>query len=452
MNAVSAPPVAGSLRLRLLAGTLAVVSTIWIALTVTAWLESRHEAEEIFDAHLAQTAALLASFVGEDADELDEHLPEHRYARKVAFQIWENGTRLLTHSQNAPDERLSPQAEGFSDANSGGREWRVYSLWDARHRYLVQVAEARAARAAVSRELAAHLILPLAVALPLLAAALALLIGTVLKPLSTLADSIGQRSPERLDAIPLTAAPRELRPILERLNHLFARVGSSLEQERRFTADAAHELRTPLAAMRTHAQVAQASRDDGERAAALHQVVAANERATHLLEQLLTLARLDSATRIGNETCALRTIAVDVLAAAAPTALARGVEIELAEDDAPPLSGNAVLLAVLLRNLVDNAIRYSPPGARVAVACRAQPGGGAVIEVGDQGPGIAPDERTHVLDRFYRIAGSGETGSGLGLSIVARIAELHGASLELDAGSDGKGLCARVVFSAPVNG
>jgi two-component system sensor histidine kinase QseC len=436
-----------SLRLRLLAGTVAIVAVIWLALAVTAWHEARHEAEEIFDAHLAQTAALLAAFVGDEADEIEEHLAEHHYARKVAFQIWADGKRLLAHSSTAPDVRLSKADAGFSDSSSGGQRWRVYSLWDKKAHYLIQVAEAREAREDISRQLAGHLLLPLLVALPLLALALVLLIGASLAPLDRLAASISQRSPERLEAIPLEGSPRELHPILDRLNGLLGRIAQSIEQERRFTADAAHELRTPLAAMRTHAQVAQGSRDAAERDQALARVVEATDRATHLVEQLLMLARLDATGIVGKFVpCDLRAIAAEAVALAAPSALQWAVEVELCESTPVTVAGEATLLGVALRNLIDNAGRYSPPGTRVRVTAGADPSGSAYVEVVDSGPGIASDERARVVDRFYRLCGSGETGSGLGLSIVAKVAELHGARLELLDGPGGKGLRARVVF------
>jgi two-component system sensor histidine kinase QseC len=438
-----------SLRLRLLAGTLAIVTLIWLALSIFAWRESRHEAEEIFDAHLAQTAMLLAAFVGDEADELDEHLPAHRYARKVAFQVW-HGSKLLVHSLNAPDTRLSAVDEGFSDSLIDGRDWRVYSVWDKERRHLIQVAEARRARDAVSRELAVHLTVPLAVALPLLALSLILLIRHNFAPLATLAASIGERSPQRLDPIPLAGAPRELAPILTQLNTLLGRVAGSLEQERRFTADAAHELRTPLAAMRTHAQVAQASSDAAERTLALERVVAAADRATHLVTQLLTLARVDAGALDANQPLDLRALSIDVIADAVPAALAKQIELELTDGPSVPMAGNSPLLSALLRNLIDNAVRYGPPHSRVRIACRMDDGH-PCLEVSDEGPGIPTEERERVLERFYRIVGSGETGSGLGLSIVARVAELHGASFTLADGPNGKGLCARVVFSMPIN-
>ena len=437
-----------SLRLRLIAGVLALVTAIWLAVALAAWFETRHETEEILDAHLAQAGALLAAFVGKEADELGEHLPAHRYLRKVTFQVWEKGGKLAVHSANAPDHRLAPSDHGFADSEFDGRRWRVYNVWNGD--YLVQVGETHEARDDISRALAGHLLAPLAIALPLLTLALALLIGRALRPLSRLAEDIGRRDAGRLDPIETADAPRELKPVLDRLNQLFASLGDSLEQERRFTADAAHELRTPLAAMRTHAQVAIGAVGAGDaqsRDAALAHVIEATDRATHLLEQLLTLARLDAAAINGKfAPCDLHRLAAEAVALAAPAAMAKDVELTLADGPAVPVRGEAALLGVLLRNLIDNAVRYSPQKVGVGVTARRLADGSACIEVIDQGPGIVPEERARVLDRFYRVAGSNETGSGLGLSIAARIAALHGALLELDAGPDGEGLCARVVF------
>ena len=441
-----------SLRLRLLSGTLAIVAAIWVALSLSAWREALHETGELFDAHLAQAALLLAGIVGDEPEGIDAHLPSaHRYTRKVAFQVWSHDGRLLAHSLNTPLQRLAPVDEGFFDSSIDGRGWRVYSLSDTSHRHLVQVAEAQDARSAVGRELATHLLAPLLIALPLLAAALIVLIRSSLAPLARLAGSIGLRSPGRLDAIPFDGVPRELHPVIVRLNELFDRLACSLEQERRFTADAAHELRTPLAAIRAHAQVAQQSSGTGgeERERALACVIEATDRATHLVEQLLTLTRLDAASladRFG--VCDLRRIAAETLAQAAPAALAGAIDVALSEGTPLEVQGDATLLGILLRNLIDNAVRYSQPGGQVEVLLAATPEGGVRLEVVDRGPGIPVGERPRMLERFSRMGGTQASGSGLGLSIVARIAALHRARFELDDGPAGKGLCARIVFPA----
>lgn len=228
--------------------------------------------------------------------------------------------------------------------------------------------------------------------------------------------------------------------MVERLNSLLERVQSSLESERRFTSDAAHELRTPLAALRTQLQVAQGAVAGGEREQAIAKAVAAGDRATRLVEQLLTLARLEhDAWKRQAETVDLHRLAAEALAEAAPTAARKDIALALEGEARLEVRGHAGLLAVLLRNLIDNALRYSPPQTEVGVSVR-RADGAAVLEVQDQGPGIPAAERADALRHFHRLEGATESGSGLGLSIVARIAELHGARLELAEGAGGKGL------------
>jgi two-component system sensor histidine kinase QseC len=242
--------------------------------------------------------------------------------------------------------------------------------------------------------------------------------------------------------------PGELHPIIEQTNRLLERVAASIEQERRFTADAAHEIRTPLAAIRTHAQVAIAATDRAERDHALALVVQASDRATHLLGQLLTMARLDSVSLIsGFVVCDLRCIAVDVIADLTPQALDKNVECMLNEGNVASVKGDPALLAVLVRNLVDNAIRYSPAGSAVTVTIR-QVEGEVKLVVTDQGPGIPAEERQRVMSRFTRLAGNDAPGSGLGLSIALRIAELHNATLVLTDGPAEQGLSVVLVLPA----
>lgn len=430
----------GSLQLQLLGGTLAFVGAVWLVLSVVAWREAESEAEELFDAHLAQTAALLVILSSEESSDLPEELPSHRYARKVAFQIWSYKGKLLARSTTAPREPLTDQTKGFSDRRIDGRDWRIYSKVDERHQHRILVAESYEARNAVGKELAKHLLTPLLIALPTLALGLVLLMRQRFKPLQRLASSIGQRSPDRLDPIVATDVPNEIRPIIEQTNRLLQRVSDSIEQERRFTADAAHEIRTPLAVIRTYAQVAAAATEANERTKALNSVVQASDRATHLLAQLLTMARLDNDTLISNfVNCDLRKIAVDVIAEITPQALQKKVEVMLDEGQAAWVRGEPALLAVLLRNLIDNAIRYSPADTFVAVTIK-RLDGKVRLTVSDQGPGIPEHERDRVLSRFTRLGGNDAPGSGLGLSIALRIAQLHGATLVLQDGPGEYGL------------
>ena len=430
----------GSLQLQLLGWTLTFVGAVWLVISVIAWREAESEAEELFDAHLAQTAALLVVLSGEEATDLPEELPSHRYARKVAFQILSDKGKILARSTTAPKEPLTDQSKGFSDRRIDGRHWRIFSKWDERSHHRILVAETYEARNAVGKELAKHLLTPLIVALPTLAVGLVLLMRNRFRPLQRLAASIGQRSPDRLDPISLSGVPTELYPIIEQINRLLRRVADSIEQERRFTADAAHEMRTPLAVMRTYAQVAEAASEPAEKAKALKSVIQASDRATHMLTQLLTMARLDNdALTKQFQPCDLRKIAVDVIADIAPQALEKQVECMLDQGPAAWVDGEPALLAVLLRNLVDNAIRYSPHETVVAVTIK-HSDGRIRLNVSDQGPGIPVSERERVLSRFTRIEGTSAPGSGLGLSIALRIAQIHGASLSLQDGPGEYGL------------
>jgi len=439
-----------SLKGRLLLALLAGVAVVWLATAAYTYFDARHEINELLDAHLAQSASLIVAQVGHDLEEIDlEHAPStHERARRVVFQIWERGTTLRLHSANAPQARLSPRDQGYSSALLDGRTWRVFSTWDARRRFLVQVGERDEARREIAAGIAANLLGPLLFALPVLGIFVWLSIGRALKPLYRLGQEVEGRKADNFGVLAAEGAPGEVVPLVRSLNALFERLGRLVENERRFTADAAHELRTPLAALKTQAQVARGAADDAARKHALDNVLAGCDRATRLVEQLLTLARLDP-DHAGrpSEVLELGSLARQVLGDLAPAALARNVEIELAAAQAVSVTGHADLIAILLRNLVDNAVRYSPDGAMVRVAVARAPAG-ARVTVTDEGRGIPPDERAKLGQRFYRILGTGEAGSGLGLSIVRRIAEIHAAKLAFDEPESGRGLRVTVEFPA----
>ncbi len=441
-----------SLKRRLLLALLGAVTLVWLATALYSYFDTRHEVSELMDAHLAQSASLIVAQLGGELEEIDlEHAPQlDRSARRVAFQVWEKGRVLRLHSANAPEQRLSPREQGFSDARLDGKGWRVFSGWDAEHRFLVQVGERDEGRREIAAGVATNLLAPLLVALPVLGVFIWLSVAGALRPLHTLGRLVEERRPESLEPLPAAPVPSEALPLVRSLNSLFERVARSLQNERRFTADAAHELRTPLAALKAQAQVARASSDDDTRRHALDKVLEGCDRAAHLVDQLLTLARLEPGqTSLRGEPCDLRAIAASAIADIAPAALARRVEIELCEGPPARIEGYPALIAVLLRNLLDNAVRYGPDGARVRVEVDTSRDG-ASLTVLDQGPGIPAEERSKVGQRFYRVLGTGMPGSGLGLSIVDRIAEMHGASVSLSEGPGGKGLRAKVTFGLRV--
>ena len=224
----------------------------------------------------------------------------------------------------------------------------------------------------------------------------------------------------------------------------------AMDDERRFTADAAHELRTPLAALRAQAQVARGASEDAERVRALDHVIAGCDRAAHLVDQLLTLARLEPVGfRAACEACDLSELVRGEIAAIVPAALAKAIEVEFAGGSPVVVSGDAPLLRILVRNLLDNAVRYSPPHTTVQVRV-GEAGARACVTITDQGPGVARDERERLGQRFHRLLGTQASGTGLGLSIAKRIAEIHGATITFDDPAGGSGLEVTVSFARPV--
>jgi len=436
-----------SIKRRLLVLLLLVTLLAWGLTLVFSYRDTRHELDELLDAHLAQSASLLIAQVGHEADDLDtEHAPPlHRYSRNVAFQVWEQGRKLVLHSTSAPNTPLSSTHEGFSDSRIDGQPWRVFSAWDDSRRFLIQVGELRKVREELAKDIAENLLRPMLFTLPVLGLLIWFGVTRGLHPLQTLSGQIAQRRADNLAPLDDSIVPAEVLPLVRGLNHLFARLRDSLDKERRFTADAAHELRTPLAAIMTQAQVARAAAADAERQRALDNVVLGCQRTAHLVDQLLTLARLEPEQLQSDEPCDLRTLAVETISELAPITVQKNIELQLAEGPAVRVPGVATLLGILMRNLIDNAIRYSPSGSRVQIAIMRRDDK-AVLSVIDQGPGIPAEARERVWERFYRVLGSEQTGSGLGLSIVKRIADLHHANATLAPGEDGKGLRVEVVF------
>ncbi len=439
-----------SLMRRLLVLALSTVVVVWLGATAFTYYDARHELNEVLDAHLAQAAALLIAQVSHDRDEIEtEHAPLlHKYSRSVAFQMWEQGSRLRLHSANAPPQHLAPVEQGFSDNTIAGVRWRVFSSWDDAHYYLIQMAERSEVRDRLARGIASNLLLPLLVSLPVLALLLWLAVARGLRPLVRLTRDIEQREPDNLAPLYAGAVPLEVMPLFDRLNRLFTRIAALIRKERLFTADAAHELRTPVAAIKAQAQVARAATNDAERMHALDNAILGCDRAAHLIEQLLTLSRLDTLDSEVAEPCRLHDVAAEVVAALAPAALGKEVQLELLADPGVEVRGNPALLRVLLRNLLDNSIRHTASGTVVQVEISQQQGEVRMV-VSDNGPGIAAAERELVLERFYRPVGTQASGSGLGLSIVKRIAELHHATLQLQPSVTGTGLQVTVTFSDP---
>lgn len=337
---------------------------------------------------------------------------------------------------------------GFSETRGEDGHWRHFSQWNDEGTLQVQVSENHHIRDDLIGHIAWRLLFPALFGLPLIGLWVWLATRHGLASLDGIAGQIARRAPQQLQPVAPASAPEEIRTMLEALNGLFLRVEAALEGERRFTADAAHELRTPLAALQAQLQVALRARDDGERARSLGQLQSGLTRAAHLVDQMLQLARLDPESGLPDpQPVDLGVLAEAVCADLGPLILEKSLDFSLDATPGCTVNGQAEWLRVLVRNLVDNAIRYTPPGGqlRVAVEHAAEQ---IRFSVSDSGPGIPAGERNSVLRRFHRLDQGTQPGSGLGLAIVARIAELHGAELELATARDLHGLQATVVWKA----
>lgn len=438
------------LRRRLVGLLLGGVSVCWLAMLVWGWIDTHHEINELLDNQLIVEAETLIAIAAHEAEEMrdaggaeSEH-QEHDELEDLRFQIWTDDGRLVVNSSNAPRTPLT-SVDGFSDVADPGQDdpkWRYYAEWSQDGKARVVVGENHHVRNELIGHTAIQLLLPAMLGLPVLGAWVWLAIRQGLRPLSDVADQIADREPEHLDPLMPETAPEEIRPLVESINQLFARVEQTIDAEKRFTADAAHELRTPLAALAAQAQVVLRARDAGERQHAIDQLITSSRRAGRLVDQLLTLARVDPAEAPPAGTVELDWLAKQVCAANGPQAVENRVALEL-DAQSTTVTGDADMLRILLRNLVDNAIRYTPAGGQVTVVVKAK-----TLSVVDTGPGIPASERERVFNRFHRLAGQDKEGSGLGLSIVARIAERHGARISLTDGAGGVGLRVSVEFPA----
>ncbi|MBT9520934.1 MAG: sensor histidine kinase N-terminal domain-containing protein [Dechloromonas sp.] len=439
-----------SLRRRLLGLLLGGVSAAWLVTMVFSYIDAHHEVDELFDAQLVQGAQTLLALASHDQDDdLEEDLGKaaHKYQRSLRFQIWRADGKLLMRSNNAPETPLTA-AVGFSETHDQAGHWRHFSQWNEDRSVQVQVSENHDIRDDLIGHIAWRLLVPALFGLPLIGFWVWLATRRGFASLDGIARQIASRDPQQLQPLHPAAAPEEIRTLLEALNGLFQRVEHTLESERRFTADAAHELRTPLAALQAQLQVAQRARDDDERDRSLNQLQRGLTRAAHLVDQMLHLARLDPESGLPDpQTVDLARLAEEVCADVGPQILAKNIEFDLTATPDSRVTGQAEWLRVLIRNLVDNAVRYTPEGGQVRVDVTRKKAF-VTLSVADSGPGIPLEERESVLRRFHRLNQGNQPGSGLGLAIVARITELHGATLKLDTSITPKGLLVTVQFPA----
>lgn len=431
-----------SLRARLIASLLAGVVLIG---AVGGWIVYRNalaEADAFFDYHLRETALILR-------DQPVEYLLAPQFAPADAsydfvVQVWSlDGVRVYLSRPHA----VLPQVTtlGFATVSTREGRWRVFGVQAVTR--VIQVAQPMSVREQRAAQLALQTLKPFALLLPVLALLIWFAVGHALQPLQQLTTLVKARRVNALDPLPDAPLPDEVQPLVSALNELLARLRTALGRERAFVAEAAHELRTPLTALHLQMEMLARASGEAERAAAMDTLAAGMQRAIRLVEQMLALAREEPRAEGERVPVRLDDLAREVVAELVPLADAGNIDLGVAATQPASVRGDPDALRTLLRNLVDNAVRYTPAGGRVDVSVQpASAAAGARLVVTDDGPGIRPEERARVFDRFYRRAGTVPPGSGLGLAIVKAIADAHGAAVQLSEGPAGNGLTVTVSF------
>jgi two-component system sensor histidine kinase QseC len=441
----------------LLVGILSLTIIYISAIYVLSQQQAIHEIEELFDAQLAHSSNILFNLLGESVSTIDQnskHLPivyhgletalkqgsEHEsgegslnalfYQKKVAYQIFNANGKILIKSSSAADTPFAGKQAGLSSTYLNGEQWRVFSMYDEDWNFWLHVAESEYIRNDLARNIARQTLLPGLISLPIILLLLVFIIRFAVQPLREIAANISTRDPKNLSPIKIDHSPKEITPVIDALNDLFIRLQDAIKREQRLTADAAHELRTPLSVIMIHTQNALAAKNDQDRNEALLELEKGMFRISRLLEQLLTLSKINPET--------IPVVPLDVIQLCqntimelAPKIFEAGQDIELIYDEKWPnieMTGSEFLLEILIRNLIDNASRYSPADGRIRVSIQ-QVMDSVILLIEDSGPGVDPSDYTKLTERFYRQQQNQSTGAGLGLSLVSSIVEFHHAKM-----------------------
>ena len=430
----------------------------------------RQDIQHHLDQNLSQSALTYQAFISEDLSyekilstqkkitNISEQMAKLDYRKKsfirkvlenFQFQVWNKSGNLILSSKNAPKESLFHAKPGYSNRIIKNETWRIFSNYNPKTGMRIILAEPFVNRALLGHELAQYHVYIILVIFPILGLLIWIIIGRGLKSLKRVADEVADRDPTHLTAVKIEHIPIEVKPLIHELNKLFTRLKSTIEREKRFSGDAAHELRTPLAGLKAQTQVALQTTDELERRLALQKVLKGVDRSSHVVQQLLTLSRLapDTGETQENMPVDVGKIAAEIIADLAAIAIGKNIEIELLDEDAPSvILGNPIAIGILIRNLVDNAIRYTPQDGQVTISLKHHQNH-ITLYVADSGPGIPATQHQRVFERFYRGLGTQQHGSGLGLAIVAQIAKLHNAPIELDVPKTNQGLLVSVRFA-----
>jgi len=416
-----------TLQRRLLLLLLIGVPLIWLVSLGAAILHARKEINELFDTQEVRLAQQVMALLPGDALATDPPVlrgdPGEADLETMAVSVWIDGQRVAADREGSAIP-YPPGASGFAMPHIARERWRIFYLPSADGRRVVAVGQSMNERRNLLGGLIMSQLLPWLLSLPVLALVMTWAVRHALGPVRQLAQQIERRRADDLSPLDRGTAPAELQPLVDSTNALFARLQRMLDNERRLTADAAHELRTPLAALRAQWDAARLAPDTTARTHAMERIGTGLDRLTRLVEQLLSLARADGAALAANaHPVDWRAVAEQAVSACLPLIDSTGseIEVEWPETGVPlPLRGDEALLATLIRNLIDNALRYSPPQSQVTIRFENDR-----LLVQDRGPGIDDRIRSQLGERFVRSPGAGNPGSGLGISIVRRIAELH---------------------------
>ncbi|MDP3651472.1 MAG: ATP-binding protein [Rhodoferax sp.] len=434
-----------SLRARLLWFLFAAIILTAIAQAFIAYRAALAEANEIFDYQMQQMALSLRPGLPVSSELVDRFITNEDENFDFVVQVWTaDGRRVFQSTELA--ELPQRSALGFSSVDARGTTYRLFSV--ASGTQLIQVAQDLAARRELAGALALRTAGPILVMVPLLMFLVWWVVSTSLAPVTRVQKQIAAREVDALTEVSEQGLPDEIRPLVQELNLLFHRMRQAFDAQKNFVADAAHELRSPLAALKLQVEGLRRAQSDAGREVAVNRLSSGIDRATRLVEQLLVLARhqASTATATGNTLVDLAQAARLAMADVATAAQTRSIKLSLVQASECRVSGQEEALRILLRNLLDNAIKYTPLGGQVDLTLDHDGDHAVVVQVDDSGPGIPQEDWDRVLDRFYRVPGAKGGGSGLGLAIVKAIADFHCAEIAMGRSTRLCGLCATATF------
>lgn len=434
---------------------LSVTLSTSLAIIGNVFLEHK-EFQTHLDSQLTLSAYTIQSFIDEESseaeiseiqqniDEAPNFLANIHYdidqqvktlntlLKSIQFQVWDASNDMILHSYAAPQIPYHTKKTGFDMIWHEGKPWRTFSLIDEKKKLFIMVMQRHDFRVTLEKKITEDSIMIMVLIYPFLGLLIWFIVGRGLKSIDTTTIELKARDRNRLTPISLADVPVEITPLIKELNRLFDRLSDAFFREKRFAADAAHELKTPLAAISTQAQVALQSKNPEVQKQAIEKLLLSVERSTHVITQLLTLSRMVPESSINEQkTVNILSIAREAIADIVPAAVQKNINIELiAHDEQYTVEGNGTSLSIMIRNLVDNAVKYTQSGGAVIVSLK-QDKDTITFQVADNGPGVPSDLKNRIFERFFRVIGSKETGSGLGLSIVKQIVDIHHGTIHI---------------------